>query len=44
LVPCGVGAVEIGGTTELVAEPVVVNPDPRLAREARRKGWRVEAW
>jgi HAD superfamily hydrolase (TIGR01490 family) len=27
-----------------VAEPVVVNPDPRLAREARRRGWRVETW
>jgi HAD superfamily hydrolase (TIGR01490 family) len=29
---------------EHVAEPVVVNPDPRLAREAKRRGWRVEAW
>ncbi len=27
-----------------VGEPVVVNPDPRLAREARRRGWRVERW
>jgi HAD superfamily hydrolase (TIGR01490 family) len=27
-----------------VAEPIVVNPDPRLAREARRRGWRVERW
>jgi HAD superfamily hydrolase (TIGR01490 family) len=27
-----------------VAEPVVVNPDPRLSREAKRRGWRVEAW
>lgn len=27
-----------------VAEPVVVNPDPRLAREAKRRGWRIEAW
>jgi HAD superfamily hydrolase (TIGR01490 family) len=27
-----------------VAEPVVVNPDPRLKREARRRGWRVETW
>jgi HAD superfamily hydrolase (TIGR01490 family) len=27
-----------------VAEPIVVNPDPRLAREAKRRGWRVEAW
>jgi HAD superfamily hydrolase (TIGR01490 family) len=27
-----------------VAEPVVVNPDPRLAREAKRRSWRVEAW
>ena len=29
---------------EKVAEPVVVNPDPRLARVARRRGWRIEAW
>jgi HAD superfamily hydrolase (TIGR01490 family) len=29
---------------EHVAEPVVVNPDPRLSREAKRRGWRVEAW
>jgi len=29
---------------EHVAEPIVVNPDPRLAREAKRRGWRVEAW
>ena len=27
-----------------VGEPVVVNPDPRLAREAKKRGWRVEAW
>lgn len=29
---------------ERVAEPVVVNPDPRLARVARQRGWRVERW
>jgi HAD superfamily hydrolase (TIGR01490 family) len=29
---------------ELVGEPVVVNPDPRLSRIARRRGWRVERW
>lgn len=29
---------------ERVAEPVVVNPDPRLRRLAQRRGWRVEAW
>jgi len=29
---------------EAVAEPVVVNPDPRLLRLARRRGWRIEAW
>ena len=29
---------------EHVSDPVVVNPDPRLSREARRRGWRVEAW
>ncbi len=29
---------------EAVAEPVVVNPDPRLARHAARRGWRVERW
>jgi HAD superfamily hydrolase (TIGR01490 family) len=27
-----------------VGEPVVVNPDPRLARFARRRGWRVDDW
>lgn len=29
---------------EVVAEPVVVNPDPRLRRIARRRGWRIETW
>jgi HAD superfamily hydrolase (TIGR01490 family) len=29
---------------ERVKEPVVVNPDPRLARVASRRGWRVERW
>jgi HAD superfamily hydrolase (TIGR01490 family) len=29
---------------ELVRTPVVVNPDVRLARVARRRGWRVERW
>lgn len=29
---------------ERVREPVVVNPDPRLRRVARRRGWRVERW
>ena len=29
---------------ERVGEPIVVNPDPRLARIARRRGWRVESW
>jgi HAD superfamily hydrolase (TIGR01490 family) len=29
---------------ERVAEPVVVNPDPRLERVAARRGWRVERW
>jgi HAD superfamily hydrolase (TIGR01490 family) len=29
---------------EHVAERVVVNPDPRLARVAQRRGWRVERW
>jgi HAD superfamily hydrolase (TIGR01490 family) len=27
-----------------VAEPVVINPDPRLRREAKRRGWRIETW
>lgn len=27
-----------------VAEPVCVNPDPRLKRLANKRGWRVEAW
>lgn len=29
---------------EVVREPVIVNPDPRLKRVARQRGWRVEAW
>jgi len=29
---------------EAVGEPVVVAPDPRLKREARKRGWRVEVW
>jgi HAD superfamily hydrolase (TIGR01490 family) len=27
-----------------VAEPVCVNPDPRLRREATRRRWRIERW
>jgi HAD superfamily hydrolase (TIGR01490 family) len=29
---------------ERVGEPVAVNPDPRLARLAERRGWRIERW
>jgi HAD superfamily hydrolase (TIGR01490 family) len=29
---------------ERVAEPVVVNPDPRLRRVAERRGWPIERW
>jgi HAD superfamily hydrolase (TIGR01490 family) len=29
---------------EAVGEPVVVNPDPRLARVGKRRGWRIERW
>ncbi len=29
---------------ERVREPVCVNPDVRLARVAKRRGWRVERW
>jgi len=29
---------------EQVAEPVVVNPDARLRRLAKQRGWRVERW
>ncbi len=29
---------------EAVAEPVVINPDPRLERIAKKRGWRIEAW
>ncbi|MDB4935820.1 MAG: Phosphoserine phosphatase [Labilithrix sp.] len=29
---------------EAVAEPVIVNPDPRLERVAKQRGWRIEAW
>lgn len=27
-----------------VGEPIVVNPDPRLRRLAKKKRWRIEAW
>ncbi len=29
---------------EAVGTPVVINPDPGLARVARQRGWRVERW
>ena len=29
---------------ERVGTPVAVNPDVRLYREARRRGWRIEVW
>ncbi len=29
---------------ECVAEPVAVNPDPRLKRLAEKRGWRIERW
>jgi HAD superfamily hydrolase (TIGR01490 family) len=29
---------------ERVAEPIAVNPDPRLERVASRRGWRTERW
>ena len=29
---------------EAVGHPVVVHPDPRLRRIAKRRGWRVEMW
>ena len=29
---------------EAVREPVIVNPDPRLARLAKKRGWRIETW
>jgi len=29
---------------ERVKEPIVVNPDPRLRRVARRRGWPIERW
>jgi HAD superfamily hydrolase (TIGR01490 family) len=29
---------------EAVREPVVINPDPRLERIAKKRGWRIEAW
>ncbi len=29
---------------ERVGEPVCVNPDPRLRRVARTRGWRIERW
>jgi phosphoserine phosphatase len=29
---------------EAVGRPVAVNPDPRLRRLARRRGWPIEDW
>lgn len=29
---------------ERVAEPIVINPDPRLSRTAKRRGWPIERW
>lgn len=29
---------------EAVGTPVVVNPDPRLSRVAKQRGWRIEKW
>jgi phosphoserine phosphatase len=29
---------------ERVKEPVIVNPDARLRRVARRRGWSIERW
>jgi HAD superfamily hydrolase (TIGR01490 family) len=29
---------------EAVGEPRVINPDPRLERVARRRGWAIESW
>jgi phosphoserine phosphatase len=29
---------------ERMGHPVMVNPDPRLRREAERRGWPVEWW
>jgi len=29
---------------ERVAEPIVINPDPRLLRMAKRRGWPIERW
>ena len=29
---------------ERVAEPIVINPDPRLWRMAKRRGWPIERW
>lgn len=29
---------------EAVGEPVAVNPDLRLSREAKRRGWKIDRW
>lgn len=29
---------------EIVRDPIVINPDSRLKRIAKKRGWRVEAW
>jgi phosphoserine phosphatase len=29
---------------EAVGTPIIVNPDARLRRHAKRRGWRIERW
>jgi len=40
----GVTSLAVGCPVEAVREPVVINPDPRLDRIAKKRGWRIEAW
>ena len=40
----GDGTMIVGDGDTAPDDPVVVNPDARLGRLARRRGWRIERW
>ena len=40
----GMREVTLWNSAAQVREPVAVNPDPRLMRHAKRRGWRIERW
>ena len=41
--PLGLGMASLP-VLEAVGRPVAVHPDPRLRREALRRGWPIERW